>query len=82
MVIQLSRLVNVSVKVPEELKKLMKEIDINWSEYIREVLEAKVRAEMAKKASRKLDEIREKAGKVSTEEIVRWIKEDRARNLK
>jgi predicted DNA-binding protein len=43
--------VNVSIKVPVELKKRMKEVDVNWSEYLRSVIEAKVKEELAKKAS-------------------------------
>ncbi|MBS7635629.1 hypothetical protein KEJ34_09190 [Candidatus Bathyarchaeota archaeon] len=78
----MGRMVNVSVKVPEEIKDLMKEIDVNWSEYLRKIIEDKVRLEMARNALRKLDKIRENAGKVPTEEIVRWIREDRERSLK
>jgi len=82
MVSRLGRLVNVSVKVPEEIRKLMRKVDVNWSEYLREVIETKIRAELAKDAARRLDEIRERTGKVPTEEIVRWIREDRERSLK
>ena len=78
----MGRLVNVSVKVPEEIKKLMKRVNVNWSEYLRNVVEAKIRMEMAKDAVRKLDEIRRRAGEVPTEEIVRWIREDRERSPK
>ena len=78
----MSRLVNVSVKVPEEIRKLMRKVDVNWSEYLREAIEIKIRVEMAKDATRRLDEIRERAGKVPTEELVRWIREDRERSLK
>ncbi|RLE51281.1 MAG: hypothetical protein DRJ33_06215 [Candidatus Methanomethylicota archaeon] len=77
----MGKLVNISVKVPEEIRKLMKEVDVNWSEYLRGVIEAKVRMEVAKEAARKLDKIRERSGKVSTEEIVRWIREDRESGL-
>jgi len=77
----MGKLVNISVKVPEEVRKLMKEVNVNWSEYLRGVIEAKVKMEVAKEAARKLDEIREKSGKVSIEEIVRWIREDRERGL-
>ncbi|RLE50044.1 MAG: hypothetical protein DRJ31_02615 [Candidatus Methanomethylicota archaeon] len=77
----MGKLVNISVKVPEEIRKLMKEVDVNWSEYLRGVIEAKVRIEVAKEAARKLDKIRERSGKVSTEEIVRWIREDRESGL-
>ncbi len=48
---------------------------------MREVVEAKIRMEMAKDAVKGLDEIRRRAGRVSTEEIVRWIREDRERSL-
>ena len=50
---------------------------MNRSEYPRETVEAKIRAEMARDAARRLDEILRRAGKVPTEEIVRWIREDR-----
>jgi len=82
MVIYLGRLVNVSVKVPEEIRKLMKKVNVNWSEYLRGVIEDKVRLEIAKDAMTKLDEIRKRARKVSTEEIVKWLREDRERSLK
>jgi hypothetical protein len=81
MVSHMGRLVNVSVKVPEEMRKLMKKVDVNWSEYLRGVVEAKIRLEMAREAVRRLDEIRERAGKVPTEELVKWIREDRERSL-
>jgi len=78
----LGRLVNVSVKVPEEIRNLMRKVDVNWSEYLRETIETKIRVEIAKDAARRLDEIRERTGKVPTEELVRWIREDRERSLK
>jgi len=81
MVSHLGRLVNVSVKVPEEIRSLMRRVDVNWSEYLRGVVEAKIRAELAKDAVRRLDEIRGRAGEVPTEELVRWIREDRERSL-
>lgn len=77
----MGRLVNVSVKVPEETRKLMRKLNVNWSEYLRGVIEAKIRVEMAREAVRELDEIRGRAGKVPTEELVKWIREDRERGL-
>jgi len=77
----LGRLVNVSVKVPEEIRNLMRKVDVNWSEYLRGVVETKIRVEMAKDAVRRLDEIREGAGEVPTEELVKWIRKDRERSL-
>ena len=78
----MGRLVNVSVKVPEEIRKLMKKVNVNWSEYLRGVIEDKVRLEISKDAMTKLDEIRKRARKVSTEEIVKWLREDRERSLR
>ncbi len=73
----LGRLVDISIKIPEELRELMKRININWSMYLREAIEAKVREELAKEASRELDEIRARARRTPTEAIVRWIRKDR-----
>jgi len=76
------KLVNVSVKVPDELRELMRKVNINWSEYLREVIEEKIRIEFAKEASKKLDEIRGRTHKISTEEVVKWIRRDRERDIK
>jgi len=75
----MSKLEVVSIKVPKEIKKLMKRTNVKWSEYLREVIENKIREELAKEASKKLDEIKSRAKPVPTEEIVKWIKEDRMR---
>ena len=77
MVSPLGRLVNVSVKVPEELRELMRRVKVDWSEYLREVIKAKIREELAKEAAEKLDEIKGRAGKVPTEVLVRWLREER-----
>ena len=79
MVSLLGKLVNVSVKVPEEIKKLMEKVGINWSEYLRDAIEARLRVELSRDALRKLDEVRSRGRRVSTEEIVRWIREWRER---
>ncbi len=71
----------MSVKVPEEIRKLMKKVNVNWSEYLRGVIENRVRLEIARDAMTKLDEIRKRARKVSTEEIVKWLREDREKSL-
>ncbi|WP_288005406.1 hypothetical protein [Thermofilum sp.] len=77
----MSRLVNVTIKVPIELKKRMKEVNINWSEYLRGVIEAKVREELANKSSQRLEGIQSRVKEISTEEIVKWIREDRQRDF-
>lgn len=69
----------ITVKVPSELKKKMKQINVNWSEYIRESIKKKIEEQKLKAASVKLDEIRMRAKPVPTDELVSWIREDRER---
>ena len=69
----------ITVKVPQEMKKKMKQIDVNWSEYIRECVQKKIDQEKKIAAFDKLDEIRKRSKPTSTEEIVAWIREDRER---
>ena len=45
----------ISFRIPSELKKEMKKIDINWSEEIRKFIEAKVREYKRKKALEEID---------------------------
>ncbi len=69
----------ITVKVPSELKKKMKQIKVNWSEYIRECVQKKIDEQKLRAASEKLDEIRKRTKPTSTQEIVTWIREDRER---
>jgi hypothetical protein len=67
----------ITVKVPGELKKKMKQVKVNWSQYIRECVQNKIEQQDMMEASAKLDEIRRRTKPTSTEEIVSWIREDR-----
>ena len=69
----------ITVKVPNALKKKMKEIKVNWSQYIRDCVQKKIDQQDMIVASTKLDEIRKRTKPTSTEEIVSWIREDRER---
>lgn len=69
----------ITVKIPKEMKKKMKQIDVNWSEYIRDCVQKKINQEKMKAAFEKLDEIRKRSKPTSNEEIVSWIREDRER---
>jgi hypothetical protein len=69
----------ITVKVPSELKKKMKQVKVNWSEYIRECVQKKIDEQKLRSASEKLDEIRKRTKPTSTQEIVTWIREDRER---
>ena len=69
----------ITVRVSGELKKKMKQVKVNWSEYIRECVQKKIDEQKLRAASEKLDEIRKRTKTTSTEEIVSWIREDRER---
>lgn len=69
----------ITVKVPSELKKEMKQVKVNWSQYIRECVQKKIDEQKMRVASARLDEIRKTTKPTSTEEIVSWIREDRER---
>jgi post-segregation antitoxin (ccd killing protein) len=69
----------ITVKVPSELKKQMKQVDVNWSQYIRECVQKKINEQKRRAASQRLDEIRKRSKPTSNEEIVSWIREDRER---
>lgn len=44
----------MSVRVEEDLKKEMTALDINWSEYIRETIKARIAEEKRRKAGEEL----------------------------
>ncbi len=69
----------ITVKVPNEMKKKMKHVKVNWSQYIRDCVQKKIDQQDMLLASAKLDEIRKRTKPTSTEEIVSWIREDRER---
>ncbi len=77
----MSGLVTYSIKLPRELRERMREVDIDWAEYLRSVIRAKVEEEERRRASRELDAIRSRAGRVSTDELVSWVRGDRSRQL-
>lgn len=70
---------SITVKLPKELRDNMRNLQINWSEYIREAILRRIEEEEVKAASATLDEVRQKAKPTSTSDIVRWIREDRGR---
>jgi hypothetical protein len=69
----------ITVKVPSELKRKMKQVKVNWSEYIRDSIQKKIEEQRLEAASAKLDEVRTRVKPVPTEELVSWIREDRER---
>jgi len=69
----------VTVKVSDELKEKMRQVRVNWSEYIRDAIRKKIEEQKVKAASVRLDEVRKRAKPVPTDELVSWIREDRER---
>jgi len=69
----------ITVKVSADLKKKMKQVKVNWSEYIRSAVQKKIEEQRLKEASVKLDEVRMRSKEVSTQELVSWIREGRER---
>jgi hypothetical protein len=69
----------ITVKVPNELKKKMRQVKVNWSQYIRDCIQKKIDQQDMILASAKLDEIRKRTKPTSTEEIASWIRKDRER---
>lgn len=69
----------ITVKIPNELKRKMKQVKVNWSEYIRDSIQRKIEEQNLKAASAKLDEVRTRVKPVPTDELVSWIREDRER---
>lgn len=69
----------ITVKVPEDLKRRMRKVKINWSEYIRSAIQKKLEEQRVRAASATLDEIRARSKTVATDELVAWIREKRER---
>lgn len=66
----------LSIRVSENTKKRMKELDINWSEYIRVAIEEKIREYHRKKAAESMDMIRKKTVQGDFDST-RAVREDR-----
>jgi len=67
---------NISVRIPREIKERMKEIDVDWADYLRAAIEIKLKEAKRKEASRSIDTIRNKT-KHGTFDSVKAIRADR-----
>ena len=75
----MSQLNVITVKIPSELKKKMKQVKVNWSQYIRESIQREIEEQKMREASMQLDEVSKRVKPVPTEELVSWIRQDRER---
>ena len=70
----------VSFRIPRELKKKMKDVDINWSEEIRKFIEAKVREYRKKKTLEEIDMMLANLPKTEKGTARKYVREDRDSN--
>jgi len=70
----------VTVKVDEELKRMMSKVKINWSEYIREAIRRRIELEERREAARRLlEELRSGRHAVPKGFINRVLREGRGK---
>lgn len=67
----------VSVKIPTELKRKMKEHGIKPAEIVRKAIQEEVRRREAEEIDLRLRKLKPILDKISVEEIVAMIREDR-----
>lgn len=74
----LSKYTTVSTKIPQELREKMKQLEIKPSRLLRKAIEDEVRRREAEKLKRDVEKLKPVLSRVSVEEIVKSIREDRA----
>jgi predicted DNA-binding protein len=65
----------VSVRVSEEIKRRMKKLShVNWSDYIRDAVERKIREEEMRRACETMDSLADKTSGMwsGSKEVRRW----------
>ncbi len=70
----------ISVRVPKELKKMMKEVDINWSEEIRKFIEKRVREYRRLKALEEIDSLLSDIPEAEIGTAKDYVRDDRDSN--
>lgn len=67
---------SLSIRIPEEIKKKMSELDVDWPEYIRRAIEEKIREAKRKRAAESMDRTRAKT-RPGAFDSAKSIREDR-----
>lgn len=68
----------LTIRVPDELKKRMDEVDENWSEILRDAVEERLRTLRRRRAAAQMDRLREahfrRTGRYAnlSREVLRW----------
>ena len=68
----------VSIRVSKDLRRRMDELDEDWPDYVRRMIERRTMQQEMSEASRRIDEIRLKTGK-GKYSAARSVREDRDR---
>lgn len=68
------------MRVPKELKRMMKEVDINWSEEIRKFIEKRVREYKRLKALEEIDSLLSDIPEAEVGTAESYVREDRDSN--
>lgn len=79
MVVLLGKYVTVSVKVPPELKEKIRKLGIKPSKLLRKAIEEEVRRREVERIKGEIEMMRPILSKISIEDVVKSIKEDRER---
>jgi hypothetical protein len=68
-----------SIRIPRELKGMMREVEVDWASFVRGAVEAKVREEKRKNAMKLMDESRRKTRgvKFNSVEVIRTLRNER-----
>jgi post-segregation antitoxin (ccd killing protein) len=75
----LSKYTTVSTKIPQEIKEKMKELKIKPSKLLRKAIEDEIRRREAEKLKEEIEKLKPVLDKVSMEEVVKGLREDRMR---
>ena len=67
----------ISVRIPEELKRELEKYKIDEAEVIRRALINEVKKAKAKELEKELESVEDVLSKISVEEVVKSIREDR-----
>ena len=73
----LSKSVTVSTKIPKQLKEKIKQLNIKPSKLLRKAIEDEIRRREAEKLKEDIEKLKPTLNRVSVEDIVKGIREDR-----
>jgi len=68
-----------SIRIPPELKEMMREVKVDWASFVREAVAEKAREEKRKNAIKLMDESRRKTRgvKFDSAKVVRSLRDER-----